>query len=90
MIWINNLIKLNLMIWINNFKINNKNFSKWNKLCNKIMYKMISKKKVKKKYLIQMMMYKLIQIYRKNGVRNCHNMINKFQKYNINNKSKRQ
>ena len=49
------------MIWINNFKINNKNFSKWNKLCNKIMYKMISKKKVKKKYLIQMMMYKLIQ-----------------------------
>ena len=57
MIWINNLIKLNLMIWINNFNINNKNFSKWNKLCNKIMYKMISKK-IKKKYFIQMMMYK--------------------------------
>ena len=36
------------MILINNFKINNKNFSKWNKLFNKIMYKMISKKKVKK------------------------------------------
>ena len=32
------------MIWINNFKINNKNFSKWNKLCNKIMYKMIRNK----------------------------------------------